>query len=111
MDFSVISVVRDLSETEREIAIEGGPSFVEAPDDYAVLLAQTGWLLRECTDVTAEFARLARAMVNGMIERTEALSEALGRAEFEERLERRRRELAAIDRSVLKRERFLAVAT
>jgi hypothetical protein len=50
-------------------------------------------------------------MVNGMIERTEALSEALGRAEFEERLERRRRELAAIDRSVLKRERFLAVAT
>ena len=111
MDFSVISVVPDLSESERAIAIEGGPSFVEAPDDYAVLLAQTGWLLRERSDITAEFVRLVRALVEGMIERTEALVEALGRDEFEERLERRRCELAARDRGVLKRERFLVVAT
>ena len=110
MEFSVIVMAAELSEVERRIALDGGPSFVEAPGDYATLLKQTGWRPLERSDVTAEFARLVRILVEGTIERSSALMEAIGSDEFSERLERRRAELVAIDRGVLKRERFLAVA-
>ena len=99
-----------LCEAERRIAIDGGPSFVEAPGDYALMLEETGWRPLERSDVTAEFARLVRILVEGTIERSDAPINALVSVEFSERLDRRRAELAAIDRGVLNRERFLAVA-
>ena len=110
MEFSVIVMASGLSEAERRIAIDGGPSFVEVPGNYASLLEQTGWRLLEHSDVTAEFARLVRILVEGTIERRSALAEAIGSEEFSERLERRRAELVAIDCGALRRERFLAVA-
>ena len=110
MEFSVIGMPSGLCEAERRIAIDGGPSFVEAPGDYALMLEETGWRPLERSDVTAEFARLVRSLVEGTIERSDALINALGSVEFSERLDRRRAELAAIDRGVLNRERFLAVA-
>lgn len=110
MDFSVIAVAPNLSEAERRIAIEGGPSFVEAPEDYGALLGQSGWRLLERTDVTAAFGRAVRRLLEGTIERTDALTEILGAEEFAERLERRRAALAATERGVLTRELFLALA-
>jgi SAM-dependent methyltransferase len=110
MEFSVIVMATELSEAERRIALDGGPSFVEAPGDYARLLKRTDWRPLERSDVTAEFARLVRILVEGTIERSDALIDALGREEFSERLARRRAELVAIDCGTLKRERFLAVA-
>jgi ubiquinone/menaquinone biosynthesis C-methylase UbiE len=110
MEFSVIAIAPNLSDAERRIAIDGGPSFVEAPDDYGALLAQSGWRLAERTDVTAALGQAVRRLVEGTIERTDALTEVLGAEEFAERMERRRAALAATERGVLTRELFLVLA-
>jgi SAM-dependent methyltransferase len=109
MQFSVIAVAPNLSDGERRVAIEGGPPFVEAPDDYGVLLAQSGWRLLERTDVTAPFGQALRTLVEGMTERTDALTSVFGAEDFAERMEHRRASLAATDRGLLKRELFLSV--
>jgi len=111
MQFSVIAMAPDLSEDEREIAIEGGPPFVEAPGDYGALLAQSGWRLLERSDLTASFGQSLRTLVEGMTARTDALSEVFGAEEFAERMEFRRASLAAIERGALRREFFLAAAS
>jgi hypothetical protein len=69
MEFSVIDHVPGLSVTERQIATESGPPFVEAPDDYGTLLARSDWRVVDRIDVTAAFARLALVLVNGTSER------------------------------------------
>jgi ubiquinone/menaquinone biosynthesis C-methylase UbiE len=111
MVFSVIAVTPDLSDAERRIALDGGPVFVEAPNDYAVLLDQSGWQMLERIDLTAEFARCVRALVEGTKARADALTAALGREEFAERLERRQTTLTATDRGLLRREIFVATTS
>ncbi len=73
MVFTVIALTTPLTEVERGIAIECGPPFVDAPDDYAVLLDQSGWLLQERTDLTAAFLQSMRTHFDGMQARAGAL--------------------------------------
>jgi O-methyltransferase StaMB len=110
MAFSVIAVRAGLSEPERNAAIEGGPPFVEALDDYGVLLARSGWRLLQRTDLTAGFLQSLRIFVEGTIARREALAEAYGAEEFSERMAFRQASLAATERGLLTREQFFAAA-
>jgi SAM-dependent methyltransferase len=111
MDFSVIAVRPGLSEPERSAAVEGGPPFVEAPDDYGALLARSGWRLLQRANVTADFLRSLRIFVQGSIARRDALAEAYGADEFSERMAFRQASLDATERGLLMRERFLAAAS
>ena len=109
MVFSVIAPAPSLSVSERRIAIESGPEFVDVDCDYALLLEQSEWCVQERVDVTAEFAQSLRTSLDGMKLRIEALTEVLGVDEFSERTTRRQATLAAIDRGLLKREIFAAI--
>jgi hypothetical protein len=43
---TVITLAPSLADSERRIALASGPTFVDSPNDYAALLAQSGWRLR-----------------------------------------------------------------
>jgi cyclopropane fatty-acyl-phospholipid synthase-like methyltransferase len=110
MAFSVIAPAVSLSESERQIAIESGPPFVDVVSDYANFLDQTGWLLMKRCDVTDEFSQSLCTYLEIMNARTHALTAVLGPDEFAERVQRRQATLAAISGGLLKREIFVAVA-
>ena len=99
-----------LSPSERQIAIESGPEFVDVDGDYVLLLEQSGWSVQERVDVTAEFAKSMRTSLEGMRLGVGALTKVLGGDEFSERVTRRQATLAAVERGLLKREIFVATA-
>jgi len=109
MVFSVIAPAPSLSPSERQIAVESGPEFVDVDGDYALLLEQSGWHVQERIDVTAEFAKSMRTSLDGMNLGVGALTKVLGADEFSERVTRRQATLAAVDRGLLRREIFAAV--
>jgi hypothetical protein len=108
MVFTVIAPAPSLADSEHQIAIESGPPFVDAPDDYAVLLDQSGWRLQERTDLTAAFSQSMRTHLEGMQARADALAEVFGSDELTERMKRRQATIAAVDAGLLKRELFVA---
>ena len=100
MVFTVIAPTPSLADSERQIAIESGPLFVNVPDDYAVLLDQSG--------LTAAFLQSMRAHVEGMQARADALAEVFGLDELTERMNRRQATIAAVDAGLLRCELFVA---
>jgi SAM-dependent methyltransferase len=111
MAFSVIAPASSLSASELEIAIASGPAFVDVSGGYDLMLRQSGWQPLTTFDVTAEFAERLRMSITGMSARAEAITDVVGASEFAERMKRRQDTLAAVDRTVLKREIFVALAT
>jgi len=110
MVFTIIALAPSLSDSERQIAMEAGPKFVDVEDDYAVLLGQSGWCLQERTDLTAAFLQSMRAELDGMQARADALAQVFGSDEFTERVNRQQATIAAIDSGFLRRELFVAGA-
>jgi hypothetical protein len=110
MVFTVISLSPSLGDSERQIAIASGPTFVDSRDDYAVLLDQSGWHLHERADLTAEFLLSMRTDLEGMQERADELAKVLGSGEFTERTKHRQATIAAVDAGLLRRELFVARA-
>ena len=108
MVFTVIAPAPSLAESERQIAIESGPPFVDAPNDYAVLLDQSGWCLQERTDLTAAFLQSMRTHLEGTRARADALTAVFGPDELTERVKRRQATIAAVDAGLLRRELFVA---
>ena len=74
------------------------------------MLRQSGWQPLTTFDVTAEFAQTLRTSITSMNARADAITEVVGAAEFAERMKRRQDTLGAVDRALLKREIFLALA-
>lgn len=107
MVFSVIALATSLSASERRIAADAGPPYVDVDRDYALLLRELGWRVLQRMDVTAEYVRCVRALVDGMKARAGALTEVLGAKDVAERVRRRQAAVAAIDRGFLKREIFV----
>jgi SAM-dependent methyltransferase len=110
MAFSVLSVSPGLADDEHRFALDAGPPFVDAPADYADLLRDTGWNLVQREDLTAEHLACARVLIQESMARRDALVELLGADEAAERVQRRRKAVAALERGVLRRELFVAVA-
>ena len=110
MVFSVQALAPSLADSERRIAIESGPKFVDIDDDYAVLLDQSGWRLQERTDLTAPLLQYMRTELEGMQARADALAQIFGSDEFTERMKRQQATIAAIDAGFLRRELFVARA-
>jgi hypothetical protein len=108
MVFSVIAPALGLSESERRLAIDSGPEFVDLDGNYQALLDQSRWRVVHQMDVTAQFAQSIRASLRAMSANAEALIEVLGADDFAERVKRRESTLAGIDRGVLTRQIFAA---
>ena len=110
MTFTTIALAPDLAAAERRIAMESGPRFMDSEEDYAALLARSGWFLQERIDLTAAYLSSMRSELDGMKARTDALVQVFGRDEFTRRVERQQAAVAAIDAGFVRRELFVARA-
>jgi SAM-dependent methyltransferase len=110
MVFTVIAPAPSLAASERQVAIDSGPPFVDVPDDYAVLLNQSGWRLQERMDMTAAFLQSMRTHLEGMQARAGPLTELLGLDELTVRMNRRHATIAGVGAGLLTRELFVARA-
>jgi SAM-dependent methyltransferase len=109
MLFSVIAISPRLPHTDHRRAIEVGPPFVEAPGDYADLLSETDWRLVDRKDVTAEYRKCLRVLVDAFDGNVE-LCDALGADVVSESRGHRLEQVAAVDAGLLCREIFVAAA-
>ncbi len=109
MVFSVIAPAASLSAAEHRTAIEAGPPYVDVDCDYGLLLRESGWRVLQRMDVTAEYLRCVRALLEGMKRRADVLTEVLGADDLAERVRRRQAAVAAIDRGLLTREIFVTL--
>ncbi len=110
MVFAVILISPRLTAAERRSAAAGAPTFVESETSYPKLLGLTGWNLIGCVDLTAAFLASVRRVRAQEQAHREALQALFGTDETRERLERRRKTVAALERGLLRRELFHAVA-
>jgi SAM-dependent methyltransferase len=108
MAFTIIALAPSLSDSERQIAMEAGPKFVDVEDDYTVLLGQSGWCMQERTDLTDVFLQTQSAELDGMKARADALAQVFGSDAFTQRMKRQQAAVAAIDSGYLRRELFVA---
>jgi hypothetical protein len=90
-------------------AAENGPEFIESEVDYSTLLAQTGWVVIDCRDITRDYAVSCQRQLQADEERKDALEMLLGAPEVAGRRAGWRSKLAAIGDGLLRRE--LSVAT
>jgi len=107
MAFSVIYVAPGLSAGDHARALKTAPEFAAMDADYPTLLAATGWAIRRCHDLTAEFRtnciRKLRAEADLRAE-LEPLSDA---ADFDARQARMRRRIEVLGLRHLRRELFI----
>ena len=109
MAFSVIAPAHSLSSEDRRRVLETGPPYVEAPDDYAVLLRAAGWHMVERIDVTNEFMRSIELRDAAMESTKDAVVALLGIEEFDTRAQRRQATRSAVADGLLRREIFVAI--
>jgi ubiquinone/menaquinone biosynthesis C-methylase UbiE len=110
MAFSVISIPPGLSPADYERAADAGPPFVETALDYPTLLRQTEWTIRDCIDLTLEYAQTHRRLLREQEARTEKLSELYGAAELSAWMVAKRATTDAIEAGLLRRELFVVDA-
>ena len=110
MHFSVIRPAPDISSSEYQEVVAGGPPFVDAPDGYAPLLRDSKWRILRRTDISSEYANSLRHFVAGLESNRPALLEAIGEIEFAYQRRRREEQIALVERGILRREAFVTKA-
>lgn len=110
MLFYVIAPATGLSSNEHEEAREVGPPFVDIEDSYASMLAASGWRILESTALTTDYLDALRRLYDAMKANPGNLVSVFGQAEFDAQLQHRARQISAIERGLLVRERYLAEA-
>ncbi len=108
MVFTVIFPKPGLSSADHERAVESGPPFVETALDYPAMLRQVGWVITNHADLTAEYAESIRRLLREEEAHEDELSGLYGKAEFSEKVARRRKTLGTLEDGLLRRELFAA---
>lgn len=103
MVFTVISVTPGLTATQHDRALANGPDFVDSDTDYPTLLATTGWTLSKTVDLTDAYADSCQRQLEADLEHGKGLAELIGQAEYAERLETWRSNIAALGDGLLRR--------
>ena len=107
MVFSVISIAPGLSEAGHETALTNGPPYIETDAPYAALLEQADWQVADCFDITEDFVRTVRCVVDAQKAHETQLRELLGEAETAARMARMKDRLAAREAGVHLRELYV----
>ena len=76
--------------------------------EQASMVKRAGWELVVQSDVTAEYAETVRRDLRAYESRSILARKVLGKTEFENRMERRRRYLQGIEDGLLRRDLFVA---
>lgn len=106
MVFSVILIAPGLSEADYAVAADGGPTFIETETPYPDLLAETGWIITDHVDQTAEYFENFRNMYEHELANEDELVRVHGEDGAANLLGRRRATLIPIERGLLRREWF-----
>lgn len=108
MLFSVIAITPGLADSEYEQAVEAGPPFVEVSADYPQLIHDSGWRVNQRLDVTIDHAQSLRILVENMTVREQEMAKAIGADDLQEQKQRRKSQISAIERGLLRREIFFS---
>ena len=106
--FFVIELADGLSGTSRDEAIASAPDHVAAPAPYLDLVSNARFTVIEQTDVTDGYYETLRAWLHEWDIASSDLVPLLGKVEFEERQQRRRNGLAAVENGWIRRTAILA---
>lgn len=108
MAFAVIWITPGLSQADHRRALDGAPEFAAVEVDYPTLLAQTGWTVADCFDVTEGYAASIRRQIDADSEFRDELEALLGVSEFAERQAGWQAEIGAIEDGLIRRDLFVA---
>ena len=103
-----IFVSEELSPEQRRNIGKLTPAGLYTRAQQQGLLRTAGFVPIEQTDVTDEFLRVQRALLEANERHAKSLGRALGKAQFEERQEGRRRTLRGVEAGVIRRALFVA---
>jgi cyclopropane fatty-acyl-phospholipid synthase-like methyltransferase len=109
MAFSVILTTPGLTAADYRKAVESGPSFIAADDDYPNLIRSTGWDLVEQIDLSADFFTTLEVMRINELENADELEKLLGSEDAERRLRRTEESIYGVEHDLIRRELFHAV--
>ncbi len=108
MAYLSIHVAPGLDARSRRRASEAGPPSVATRTTHESLLASARFVDVEVHDLTAAYREVKLGWIDGFTEHEPEARALMGDAEFEERMHRRRRSLAAIDAGLLVRSLYVA---
>lgn len=108
MVFTVISIASGLRCADHARAVESGPPFIEAEGEYRELLEETGWMVIDQFDLSANYEETGRRYIHEIEARAGDMCELLGEAEFSELLAKRQRNVVAVAQRIVHREMFVA---
>ncbi len=107
--FYTIFIPQGLSEADyRRAARAGAPSVTSRRREQPDLLRSAGFAEIAETDVTDDFLRIARALLEARDRHASELRESEGESEFTKEQAERRARVAAIDGGLLRRSLFVA---
>lgn len=109
MVFSVILMSPNLSQADYQDALEFGPSFMATDDTYAQLLRQSGWKLRNHSDLSKQLLETLRTKLANGIKYAESLERLLGKDEADIRFARTQSYINGAERGLTRRELFEVV--
>jgi SAM-dependent methyltransferase len=110
MAFSVILIAPGLSEADYDVAVCGGPPFIETGTAYPEILEQAGWEITDHVDQTADYFDNFRKMLELEKANEDELIWLRGADGASDLLAHREDTLVAVERGLLRRELFRVVA-
>ena len=108
--FTVISIPPGLSSADHERAVAASPPFADTKDEYPAMIERAGWEITDHIDLTAEFIKSTRRMLEEEEAHADALGKLHGEDEFAARLTRKRSRVGTLEQGLLRRELFAATA-
>lgn len=106
MVFSVIFVAPGLPESVHQRAVDCGPPYIDSDSSYPKMLADTGWRIADERDITPAYEDTGRRHLREVQAREGALRGLLGDDGFEELLEKRKKNVAAVAERLVRRSLF-----
>ena len=108
MAFFTIFVAPDLPAEARRRAREAGPAAVYSRAEQQALLRSAGFVGITERDVTDEYLRFQRKLIEANDRHADAIRKSMGPAAFDQRLAGRQASLSAIKAGLLRRSLFVA---
>ena len=109
MVFTVIFIAPELTPRDHALAVACGPPVIETAAGYSEMLHEAGWEIATRADLTAEYRSSLSRLIDLEQDHEAELRDLRGDAGYLEKLGRRQRALAAVEKGLIRRAMFDAV--
>jgi ubiquinone/menaquinone biosynthesis C-methylase UbiE len=106
MVFSVIFISPGLSAEEYQLAVEAGPEFVAAENEYSYLLKQSGWKIECLKDITGDLVNTVSFLLRQQNKRCEELKDLMGVNDFNDFASQNHAKMVCLQKGLLQRAMF-----